>query len=115
MEYIVTKDHRTEFPNPILLTQGEKVIIGKKTSANFPDWVFCIKSDNSNKGWVPHQIIKYENNYGIITEDYSANELNIDRGAIVNGTKEINGCVWVENTETNDIGWIPRNKLKEIQ
>jgi hypothetical protein len=53
MEYIVIENHRTEFPDPIILKQGEKIIIGEKTSINWPNWVFCTKTDGSNKGWVP--------------------------------------------------------------
>jgi len=29
MKYIVKESHRTEFPNPIILKQGEKVVTGK--------------------------------------------------------------------------------------
>ena len=44
--------------------------------------------DGSNKGYVPEQIIKRENNYGIVIENYSANELDINVGTIVEGIKE---------------------------
>jgi hypothetical protein len=59
MEYIVIENHRTEFSEPIILKQGEKVIIGKEISVNWPNWIFCKKMDDSNKGWVPEQIIEY--------------------------------------------------------
>jgi len=36
MEYIVIKNHRTEFSNPIILKQGEKVIIGEYPSPYTP-------------------------------------------------------------------------------
>jgi hypothetical protein len=32
MEYIVIENHRTEFPDPILLKQGETVFIGEKST-----------------------------------------------------------------------------------
>ena len=112
MEYIVTEDHMTEFPDPILLKKGEKVIIGEE-SLEMPNWIFCTKLDGSNKGWVPKQIIKQENNYGNIIEDYSAKELNIDKETIVEGIKELNGWLWSKNINTNEIGWIPMEKVKK--
>jgi hypothetical protein len=115
MEYIVIENHRTEFPDPIILKQGEKVIVGEESSVNWPDWVFCKKMDGSNKGWVPKQIIKYENNYGNIIEEYSAKELDIDKGTIVEGIKELNGWLWLKNRTTNEIGWVPIEKLKELE
>ena len=112
MEYIVIEDHMTEFPDPILLIKGEKVIFGEE-SLKMPNWIFCTKLDGSNKGWVPKQIIKQENNYGNIIEDYSAKELNIDKDTIIEGIKELNGWLWSKNINTNEIGWIPMEKVKK--
>jgi len=64
---------------------------------------------------VPKQIIKIENDFGIITEDYSAKELDIDEGTIVEGIKELNGWLLSENKNTNEIGWIPMDKLEKIK
>lgn len=113
MRYIVIENHRTEFPDPIALKKGEIVIIWGEKSLNWSKWTFCTKMDGSNKGWVPEQIIKLENNCGIITEDYSAKELNIDRGTIVELIKRLNGWIWVKNTITDEIGWIPECKAEE--
>ena len=93
MEYIVIETHRTEFPNPIILKQNEKVIIeddpDQGTDKNdWINWIFCAKMDGSNKSYVPEQIIKRENNNGTVIENYSANELDINVGTIVEGIKE---------------------------
>ncbi|MDR1134159.1 MAG: hypothetical protein LBL05_08330 [Synergistaceae bacterium] len=114
MKYIVIENHRTEFPDPIILKQGEKVIIGEE-SANWPNWVFCTKSDGSNKGWIPKQIINSESDYGNITEDYSAKELDIDIGTIVEGMRELNDWLWLKNKKTNEIGWVPVKKLRKLE
>jgi hypothetical protein len=115
MEYIVIENHSTKFPDPIILKQGEKIIIGEESSINWPNWVFCTKTDGSNKGWVPKQIIKYEDNYGYIIDDYSAKELDIDKGAVVEGIKELNGWLWLKNKKTNETGWVPIDKLKKLE
>ncbi|MCL2793268.1 MAG: SH3 domain-containing protein [Spirochaetaceae bacterium] len=122
MKYIVTEDHRTEFPNPIKLEKGEKVITGETSEEtigetqydeNWPNWTFCAKMDGSNKGWVPNQIIKCEDNFGYIIEDYSAKELDIDSGAVVKGIKELNGWLWAENEKEE--GWIPVDKVRKVE
>jgi hypothetical protein len=115
MEYIVIKNHRTEYHNPITLKQGEKVIIGEESGKNWPNWIFCTKMDGSNKGWVPKQILKCEANYEIIVEDYSAKELEIDKGAIVEGIKELNGWLWLKDKGTKEIGWVPMENLKKME
>ena len=119
MEYIVIETHKTEFPNPIVLKQNEKVIIEDDPDpdthkSDWINWIFCAKMDGSNKGYVPEQIIKRENNYGIVIENYSANELDINVGTIVEGIKELNGWLWLKNKATNEIGWVPTCKLKQL-
>jgi len=115
MNYIVIEKHETEYPNPIILKAGEKVIIGEEFSsnANWQNWVYCKKIDNSNGGWVPKQIINYE--CGIILQDYSANELNVEKGVIVEGIKELNGWLWSKNKLTDELGWIPMEKIMPLK
>ena len=120
MRYIVIENYRTEFPNPISLKQGEKVLIGEDPYPEMnPDtwvnWVYCIKEDGSNAGFVPEQIIRKEDKNGIILEDYSAKELDIDKGTIVEGIRELNGWLWLKNTVTNEIGWVPMDNLKKTE
>ena len=125
MEYIVKENHRTEFPNPICLKKGERVILGKKSEEtvgetaydeNWPNWTFCSRMDGSNKGWVPDQIIEKDGcEHGLVVEDYSAKELYIDKGTVVEGIKQLNGWLWSKNKSTNEIGWIPMDKLENKQ
>ena len=53
VDYIVIEKHETEYLNPITLTIGEKVIIGKEheitESENWENWIYCTKTDNSNR------------------------------------------------------------------
>ena len=117
VNYIVIEKHKTNYPNPIMLKAGEKVIIGEEfkgigNEESWTNWVYCKKIDGSNEGWVPKQIIKYDSE--IIIQDYSAKELNVEKGAIVEGEKELNGWLWSRNTSTNETGWIPIGKIKLI-
>ena len=53
-------------------------------------------------------------NHETVIENYSANELDINVGTIVEGIKELNGWLWLRNKETNEIGWVPMCKLKQL-
>jgi hypothetical protein len=115
MEYIVIKEFKTDNQNPIILKKGEKIIIGEEYNGNedWSNWIYCKKIDKSNEGWVPKQIIKYINNYGIITEDYSAKEMDVEKGIILECIKELNGWIWSKNKRTNETGWVPLNKVEK--
>ena len=115
MKYIIVEKHVTDFPNPIMVKKNEKVIIEKEFDEDYPNWFFCRKLDGSNSGWVPEQIIKKESCYGIITEDYYAKELNVEKGYIINGFKELNGWIWCECENTNEIGYVPLEKIKVLE
>src|SRR5215510_4347222 len=104
MKYIIVESYETEFANPISVIKNEKVIIEIEHDDEFPNWFYCKKLDRSNGGWIPEKILKKENGYGIITEDYSAKELNVKKGYIIKGFKELNGWVWCECENTNEIG-----------
>jgi len=114
MDYIVTEKHETEYPNPIILKTGEKVIIGEEFEGyeNWTNWIYCKKIDDSNGGWVPKQIIKYDDE--IIIKDYSAKELNVEKGMIIEGIEELNGWLWSKNKSTGEEGWIPMEKIKPL-
>jgi hypothetical protein len=71
--------------------------------------------DGSNEGWVPKQVIKSINDIGEIIEDYSAKELNIDKGTVVECIKELNGWLWLKNLKTDEIGWVPLENLKLME
>ena len=116
MDYIVIERYETEYPNPITLTIGEKVIIGEEYKAaesqNWENWIYCTKIDNSNAGWVPKQIINYES--GLILQNYSAKELTVEKGMIVEGIEELNGWLLSKNKSTGEIGWIPMENIKPL-
>ena len=117
MKYIIIEKYTTNYDNPIILKKDEKIIMEEETDTNgdFPNWVFCKKMDCSNSGWVPKHIIKKENNYGVITEDYSSKELNVEKGYIINGIKELNGWIWCKCENTNEIGWVMLKNIKKLE
>jgi len=117
MTYVVIEPHETEYPNHLILKAGEKVIVGeefcgKENEENWINWIYCKKIDDTSEGWVPKQIIEYDN--GIILQDYSAKELNVEKGMMIEGIEELNGWLWSRIKSTGETGWIPMEKIKLV-
>jgi len=113
--YKVIRKWETNYPDPIKLAKSEAVIIEKKEIKNkkWAGWIWCESEVNS--GWVPQKIIvKISDREGIISEDYSAKELNVSIGEKVKGLRELNGWIWVKRDLNNKEGWLPREILQKI-
>ena len=117
MNYTVIKPHISEFPNPIELVKGENVSIGEDPDpTNNPEtwvnWLYCVKEDSSNAGFVPKQIIQREDKQGTVLEDYTAKELTVEKGELIEYIKTLNGWLWGKRVKTGELGWIP---LENVQ
>ena len=115
MKYIVIKRHKSNYPDPIILEKGEKVKLGQKYDGpeDWPNWLYCYKLDSSKEGWVPEQNIRKIGEYGIVKEDYTAKELNVEEGEQVEGKTELNGWIWCRRNKNCEEGWIPKSNLRE--
>ncbi len=114
--FITTEKWINYYPNPIELKPNELVEIKEKVNdnPNWKGWIFC-ESQKKTSGWVPEHIISIiENNQGVIKEEYSAKEMNMNKGEKVIGLKELNGWFWVKRKSDNNEGWLPLEILKEI-
>lgn len=114
MNYIVIESYQSNYPYPIIIKKGMKVIVGDKYNGeeNWDNWRYCSTLDNETQGWVPEQLLVIENEYGILLEDYTAKELNVEKGEIVKGIKELNGWLWCIRLLDKDEGWLPKEKLR---
>ncbi|MED5016591.1 SH3 domain-containing protein [Paenibacillus chibensis] len=111
--YHVITSHRTNYPKPIQLTQGQTVLLGRMDDdpEGWKNWRYCYTIDRTMEGWVPEQIIQKNGAEGIITEDYCANELNVNEGDIVELFRELNDWGWCRRNEEEEMGWIPMRNL----
>lgn len=116
MKYLVKVVHTNENLTPIQITKGSKVKLGERSNSNgnWPNWIYCYGLDDNGEGWTPIQIIQIENEYGIVLENYSAYELEISKGEIVEGGIELNGWIWCKKIDGLDEGWLPKEKLSII-
>ncbi len=115
--YRVIKKHETKLPNPIIIFKGDTFSVDEKYNEdwdNWDDWYFC-ETQNQGKGWVPKQVIKWlSSNEGEALTNYFANEINVDEGELLVGTKELNGWLWCQNLSSKEEGWVPVENLVQI-
>jgi hypothetical protein len=116
LKYRVIKEHKPNNSKPIKVKKGEKVKIGKISGMEdgWSNWVYCYSLDNNTEGWTPEQIIQIENDYGIISHDYSAKELEVSESNIVDGEFELNGWLWCSILNKSEFGWLPKEKIVEL-
>jgi hypothetical protein len=110
-----THNHIPESNDPITLSKGEKVKLGKLApEEKWKNWIWA-ENASLQGGWVPIQIIEYSTDrlQGVVLEDYSAKELDITKGEQVLIIKPLNGWNWVRKVCNNEEGWIP-NEVLEI-
>ncbi|WP_232428084.1 SH3 domain-containing protein [Burkholderia ubonensis] len=114
MNYVVTKPHRSDYPNPITLNKGDPLVIGEKYQGpeGWDDWFFCTTPGQAG-GWVPLQVIeRLPDGTGRALEDYTARELDVDAGEMLIGARTLNGWVWCERLSHDDAGWVPLRNLE---
>ena len=116
MKYTATQAHRSDYPDPIALQQGDLLTIGDAYDGpeGWEGWLFCTTSGHAG-GWVPEQIIeRHADGSGQALEDYCARELDVDTGETLVGTRTLNGWVWCERLIGTGSGWVPMNKLRSV-
>lgn len=113
MKLKVIKSYTTKYNEPIVLIKGDIVKLGKEEKQEkWLGWIWAVSDNNS--GWIPKQIVRSEDGItGIITENYTAKELNANEGDVLYYIKELNGWFWV-NTEFGKEGWIPKENVERI-
>lgn len=113
MKFQVIEEHKSNNPKPIMIKKEEIIKIGKRYDVEdgWSNWIYCYSIDGYTEGWTPEQIIKIEGEYGVVLEDYSAKELNVGKGDIVDGYEELNGWIWCSKSYKAEEGWLPKEKI----
>ncbi|WP_339322576.1 SH3 domain-containing protein [Paenibacillus sp. FSL W8-0194] len=103
--YSVHTRHRSNYPHPIRLIQGQTVVLGRidDDPEGWKNWRYCYTLDGGMEGWVPEQIIEKNGTEGRITENYCAHELDVDEGDTVELFKELNEWGWCRMASGQDM------------
>ena len=110
VRFTATDRHISEYPDPLSFTRGTSLIIHERYvgKEGWDDWFYCTIPGRTG-GWVPGQLLaRSEETYrGIAKEDYTARELEVEKGDEVAGLRSLNGWMWCERLSDGQPGWVP--------
>lgn len=100
--------YKTIFKNPVVVKPGEIVkVIEIEKKEKWKGWIRV--ESNSNNGWVPVQILELseDGHSAKILENYTAKELDVGQGELIQKIYSLNGWTWSRRIIDNEEGWIP--------
>lgn len=110
---IAVAEWQVTYPHPLRIKKGEAVVLNpekKEENLEWSGWIWAETNDNAS--WIPRQSMQVvTKRLGIMTEDYSAQELAVQPGDVVWATRLLNGWVWARKDGQEVEGWIPLNVL----
>ena len=112
---VVTKEHRTEYPRPIAFEAGAVLTVGERSegSQGWVDWFLC-SLPGQEDGWVPLQVLEFiDEKTAVAREPYSARELDVDVGDVLEAARTLNGWAWCVRLGDSASGWVPLNNVQE--
>ncbi len=108
----VISDYETAYPDPLVATAGEELLIGVKAS-EWNGWVWCTRADGRS-GWVPDTYVRREGNKGVLLFDYDATELSVKADEKLALGKKESGWIWCTNSR-GESGWVPEEHVRKIK
>ncbi|WP_238351975.1 SH3 domain-containing protein [Brevibacillus brevis] len=57
---VVIKNHRSNYPNPITLVEGQRVKIGELYVHELNGWSWCELESTGECGWIPNECLSTE-------------------------------------------------------
>lgn len=116
MKYQVIKAHTSEFPSPLRLKAGDKFSVGEMYEG--PEkWahLYLCSAAGQEPGWVPLQVILLQDDgSGVAAMDYTAQEMNVEVGDVIEGGKRLNGWLWCSSPTADKEGWVPEENLQPL-
>lgn len=104
----VIKSYQRYYPDPISLVAGERVRVTKQDLWDgVHSWLWCI-NDAGKEGWTPEAYLSRHGEYATCTQAYSAWELSVTEGDVLQTLKSESGWFWCENAQ-GEQGWVPEN------
>lgn len=113
---VVTREHRSEYPRPLTFEVGTVLAVGEKYEGDegWADWYFC-HAPGKEGGWVPVQVLEFiDDTTARAREDYTARELDVDPGQVLETSRTLNGWAWCVR-EDGASGWVPMMNLDPLR
>jgi hypothetical protein len=110
--YRAVKPWQVKYTDPIRGAAGDRLTLGRRDD-EFPGWVWATATDG-RAGWIPEAWLRIEGESGVLLRDYSAAELQLEPGDLVNGEVVESGWLWATDA-TGQEGWVPLPSLLRIK
>ena len=113
----VTENYTFDNLAPIELLVGDTVQLGEMTdpSGPYPNWIHCVLPRTGRKGWVATDILEINGDSGKAICNYTAKEMTVLIGDIVDTQYELNGWYWCIRQHDSEQGWIDKKILECVK
>ncbi len=110
----VVKDYQASNGDPLSIEAHEELHVSEKVDFwnDNPDWVWIWCTDPRGKsGWVPKNRIHRDGNIATTSSAYSALELTVVEGDVLEVKEEESGWLWCVDQQRK-CGWVPLEHVK---
>jgi len=109
----IYRKHIPPSQEAIELAVGEIVKVGREDKENpgWKNWLWCTSKSTGLSGWVPKQYLNICGDTGKAIKAYSAIELQVEPGEVVEIGYHLNGWAWCKN-EPGFQGWVPEENFR---
>lgn len=104
----VVQDWQVVYPDPLTLSAGEEVTLGRRDT-EWLGWIWCVNRAGQG-GWVPEQYVEIRDDRCVARQAYTAAELAVKAGESVMIGQRINDWAWCTNAN-GESGWVPERIL----
>lgn len=105
----LTREHRSQYANPIAFAKGERVHVGA-ADTEWPAFAW-MRTGDDNAGWGPLAYVDAREGEATGLRDYTARELDADAGDEVELLEEHGGWWWARRAD-GATGWLPASHLR---
>jgi len=109
MQALVIRNYRAQYPDPLVLAKGDKIVLGERDS-EYPAFIWATNRQGKS-GWVPVNVLDRSIDEAYALQAYSACELDADLGEVVDLVYETGGWWWAQN-KLGKCGWLPASALE---
>ena len=106
--YRVVASYRSPYTEPLVLQKGERMT-WERRECEWPGWTWCTTEGGESR-WVPENWLEKDGEYCVLQRDYTATELNVEKGETVTVSFMESSWGWVTN-ESGESGWVPLEYL----
>lgn len=116
MRMRVIRDYTYGGGAPIELLAGDRVTLGERTDpdGDNPNWIRCLSHRTGVTGWVAADVLSVADGVGVAVCDYSAKEIAVLAGDVVEAARELNGWYWCVREGDCEEGWVEKTNLEGL-